>query len=132
LRARLEAMGNENFTPDHWGTAFTWDQMYDSVRTEAGYEFINYLPDNNRKAASLKHSINAAVYAEHWLNGGNRLEFGVQFRHDFPRGDSYFVVLRWDFSAGRGYQDYGPREMKFRELRTRRIPPAFNNTFEAP
>jgi hypothetical protein len=128
VRGRADAASNENGTPDHWGTQIFVEQLFGPVRAEVGYRFTQFLADDDRPSTTLRHSVGGGIFAEHWINGRHRVELGMQYRHDWPNsGDSYFVVFRWDFSQGRGYRDYGPNEMEFRELRRRNIPAADNN-----
>jgi hypothetical protein len=131
LRGYIDVTSNEDFTPDQWGVRFSWNQLLGPVRAEVTYEFREFLKDAERSSASWIQGIAGGLYAECWLNGQHRLELGGQYRHDWPGiGSSYFVVLRWDFSHGRGYKDHGPREMAFRDLRSRSIPSDFNNSLE--
>lgn len=122
---------NENFSPDDWGLRFSWSQLLGNFRGEAAYQFRYFLKDSDRSSSSSLQGVSAGLYAERWLNGRHRVELGVQFRHDWPdSGDSYFFVLRWDFSQGRCYRDYAPHEMGFRDLRSRRLSPGFNNRLQ--
>jgi hypothetical protein len=131
LKAGIQVTGNEDFSPDHWGMVFSWDQLIGPFRGEVAYLFTQWLADSDRKTTSLLQGVAAGLYGEVWLNGCNRIEVGGQYRHDWPgSGDSYFVVISWDFSQGRGYRDYSPHKTKFVDLRSRRIPASFNNSFE--
>jgi hypothetical protein len=131
LKGYIDVASNEDFSPDQWGMRFYWNQLFGPLRTEIGYECRQFLQDRERSSSSWIQGVVGGVYAEHWLNGRHRLEIGGQYRHDWPgTGSSYFAVLRWDFSNGRGYKDYGPREMEFRDLRSRHIPSDFNNQFQ--
>jgi hypothetical protein len=131
LRGYIDMVSNKDFTPDQWGMRFAWNQMLGPLRAEVIYEFRQFLQDADRSSASWIQGIAGGLYAEHWLNGQNRIEFGAQYRHDWPgTGSSYFLVLRWEFSHGRGYKDHSPQEMAFRDLRNRRIPSEFNNLFQ--
>lgn len=131
LRGYIGVTGNEDLTPDQWGMRFSWNQLMGPVRAEVTYELRQFLKDTERSSSSWIQGVAGGLYAECWLDGRHRLELGGQYRHDWPgTGSSYFVVLRWDFSHGRGYQDHGPREIAFRDLRSRRIPSAYNNLFQ--
>jgi hypothetical protein len=131
LKGYIDVASNEDFSPDQWGMRFAWNQLLGPLRAEVGYEFRQFLQDGERSSSSWIQGVVGGLYAEHWLNGRHRLEFGGQYRHDWPgTGSSYFAVLRWDFSNGRGYKDYGPREMEFRELRSRHISADYNNQFQ--
>lgn len=127
----LDASSNENLTPDYWGVRGAWHQLLGPVRTEVAYRFTRFLSDSDRPAPISRQGVWVGLYAEHWINGKNRIEFGGQFRYDWPKsGNSYFFVLSWDFGQGRGYRDQGPQETGFRALRSRRIPSSFNNAFQ--
>ena len=131
LRGLLDMASNENFTPDHWGALLSWSQLLGPLRSEVAYRFTHFLADEDRSSDSFKQGISAGLYGELWLNGRHRIELGGQFRHDWPdSGNSFFFVLSWDFSRGRGYRDYGPRETGFRTLRNQRIPSVFNNSLQ--
>jgi hypothetical protein len=131
LKGYIDVASNEDFSPDQWGMRFYCSQLLGPVRTEIGYECRQFLQDRERSSSSWIQGVVGGVYAEHWLNGRHRLEIGGQYRHDWPgTGSSYFAVLRWDFSNGRRYRDYGPRETEFRDLRSRHIPSDFNNQFQ--
>jgi len=122
-----DLVSNEDFGPDHWGMRFAWQQLLGPLRGEVAYGFRHSL-DGSYGGTEFLQGISAGVYGEYWLNGRHRLELGGQFRHDWPTaGNSYFLVLRWDFSQGRGYKDYAPEDLVFRDIRSRRIPSAFNN-----
>jgi hypothetical protein len=131
LQAGLELAGNEDFTPDHCGLRLSWNQMLGPARGEAAYGFNYYLNDSDRSSDAFLQSVSVALFTELWLDGRHRLELGGQYRHDWPASvDSYFLVLRWNFSNGRGYTDYAPDDMVFRNLRNRAIPARFNNRLE--
>jgi len=128
LQGGVYLMSNEDFTPDNWGMRFSWTQLMGPFHGEVAYRFRYFLDDADRSSASLLHGVSAGVFAEHWVGGRHRVEVGVQFSHDWPdSGNSYYLVLRCDFSQGRGYKDYSPHEAVFRDLRSRLIPAAFNN-----
>jgi hypothetical protein len=132
LKGDIKVGSNEDFSPDHWGMRFSWDQLMGPLRSEVAYEFVQWLADSNRKNTSLLQGIAAGLYGELWLSGRHRIEVGGQYRHDWPgSGNSYFLVISWDFSEGRGYRDYSPHRSEFLDLRTRHIPAAYNNSFQS-
>jgi hypothetical protein len=131
LAGSVDAASNENFSTDHWGMRFSWNQLLGPLRTEIGYRFTRFLSDSDRTKPYWKQGLTGGLFAEYWLNGRHHIEVGAQIRHDWPQsGNSYFLVLSWDFSNGRGYRDRGPKETGFRDLRNRSIPAAFNNSFQ--
>jgi len=131
LRGSVHLMSNEDFTPDNWGVHLSWTQLMGPFQARTAYRFRHFLKDPDRSSASLLQGVSAGLYAEHWVSGRHRVEVGVQYSYNWPdSGDSYFLVLRWDFSQGRRYKDYAPHEMAFRDLRSRRFPGAFNNLLE--
>jgi hypothetical protein len=131
LRGYVDAASNENLSPDYWGVRLAWYQLLGPMRTEIAYRWTQFLADADRFQSFSRQGVWAGLYLEHWINGKNRIEIGGQYRYDWPKsGNSYFLVLSWDFGQGRGYRDEGPHDTGFRELRSRRIPPAFNNTFQ--
>jgi hypothetical protein len=130
LAGSVDAASNENFSTDHWGMRCSWSQLLGPLRSEIGYRFTRFLTDSDRAKPYWKQGLTGGLYAEYWLNGRHRIEVGAQVRHDWPQsGNSYFFVLSWDFSNGRGYRDRGPKETGFRDLRSRSIPGSFNNSF---
>jgi hypothetical protein len=131
LKGEAYLKSNENFSPDDWGVRVSWYQLMGPLRGELVYQFRYFLRDDDRSSKSVLQGVSASLFAEHWIKGRHRIEVGAQFRHDWPdSGDSYFLVIRWDFSQGRHYKDYSPHEMVFRDLRSRRAAAAFNNHLE--
>ena len=132
LKAGLALKSNEDFGLDDWGMRFSWTQLVGAFRGEVAYQFQSFLEDSDRSSDAFRQGVSAGLYYEHWFSGRHRMEIGMQCRHDWPdAGNSYFLALRWDLGNGRGYRDYSPDEMIFRDLRSRRIPPAYNNLLEA-
>ena len=87
--------------------------------------------DADRRDAALRHVLSCQLTRDIWLSIRDRLEIGVQYRHEIPDNiHTGFVFLAWHFSSGRGYRDYWPDEMDFRRLRTWGIPPHHNNSME--
>jgi hypothetical protein len=128
LQGSVSLISNEDFTPDNLYARVSWDQLIGAFRGRVAYQFRYFLNDNDRYSSSYLHGLSAGLFVEHWINGRHRIELGGQFGHYWPdSGNSYYLVLRWDLSQGRGYKDYAPRESVFRALRSRRIPDAFNN-----
>jgi hypothetical protein len=131
LKASLALKSNEDFGLDDWGMRFSWAQLIGSFHGEVACQFQSFLEDSDRSSASLRKGVSAGLYYEHWFSGRSRVEIGIQGRHDWPdSGNSCFLTLRWDVGNGRGYRDYSPDDMEFRDLRSRRIPGAYNNTLE--
>lgn len=131
VKCNFELASNEDFSPDSCGVRLSVAQLIGSVRSELGWRLKQYFSDSDRASSALAQSVSVGAYWERWITGQHRLELGVQYRHDWPNaGSGYFVVMRCDFGRGRGYRDHGPRESPFGDLRSSRLPAAFNNTFE--
>jgi hypothetical protein len=122
LKGGVHLMSNEDFTLDSWGMQVSWTQLMGPLWGEVAYRLKNFLDDADRSSAAWLQGASVGLFAEGWIRGRHRVEFGAQFRHDWPdSGNSYFFMLKWDFSQGRRYQDYGRHELTFRELRSRRV-----------
>jgi len=131
VRCNIELASNEDFTPDSCGLRFTWTQLIGPVRGNLGLRLKQFFSDADRSAGSFVQSAAVGLFCERWLTGQHRVEFGFEYRHDWPGSlSSYFLVVRCDFGRGRGYRDHGPRESPFGDLRSSRLPAAFNNKLE--
>ncbi len=131
LKGALALQSNEDFTPDNAGLRVAWTQLAGPFHGELAYQCRYFLNDTDRSSDSFLQGISAGLMFEHWINGCHRVELGVHYRHDWPHsGNSFVLLLRWDVGAGRRYRDYSPRELVFRDLRSRRFPKAFNNHLE--
>ncbi len=128
VKCNIEAASNEDFTPDSCSIRLAWMQLMGTFRGELAWRLKQFFSDADRASGSIMQSASVGLYCERWATGQHRLEFGLQYRHDWPgSASSYFVVVRCDFGRGRGYRDHGPRESPFRDLRSSRLPAAFNN-----
>lgn len=117
--------------PDHLSVRTGWRQLLGPFRLQAEYQINHYLPDRYRDRAATLDSLRIQILAEKWRAAHQRSEVGADMRYDFANKSAAINVFwRVDFGNGRGFRDYRPGEVEFRDLRQRRLPPEDNNRIE--
>ncbi|AKU10099.1 hypothetical protein AzCIB_0194 [Azoarcus sp. CIB] len=115
-------------SPDHLSGRLGWRQLLGPLRFDANWDGRQYFEDSHRADDSTGGALNLEVGWEHWLPRRERLELGLTLRRDLARDRNLFgLELTWHFGNGRGYRDFRPGEIDFRDLRERRAPQAHNN-----
>jgi hypothetical protein len=94
----------------------------------ASYQYTRFFHDSDRGGASDRHSLAFRASRDFWCTPRDRLEVGIELRHDFPDDlTSGFIFLAWHLSAGRRYRDFWPGEVDFLDLRDALVPRSYQN-----
>lgn len=116
------------FQPDHLGFKVGWQQLLGNVQLDASYQPLHYYSDNLRTNASTQRTWMLNASWNQWNGQQDRLEAGVQLRHDSDTGAvTAMLYFTWHDSNGRRYRDFRSGDVDFRDLRNRTIPATPNN-----
>jgi hypothetical protein len=106
-----------------------WKQYLKGAQLGVSYMLADFFDDEDRSGNRYRQAVAVDVLYDLWVDSCNRLELGVEYRHDFPTNvGSGFVFLSWHFSNGRGYLDFWPGDVDFLPLRTSRVPDGHGNS----
>jgi hypothetical protein len=136
--AALTSDENWNFlAPEHASASIGWKQLLGDWQVEAAYQWTYYFAEQdrdwNRPAAYDKHSLRGGVLWDHAWGGAGRLQLELALQYDLEQGDyGTGLSVHWFPDRGRGYRDFRPGTVDFRDLRERRLPLEFNNRLDAP
>lgn len=96
------------------------------VRLQYGHN--RYLADGDRRQAQSARALSLNIGGELWQSGRHRLQVDLTLARDLTDRLTWGgLVLTWHGGNGRGYTDFRPGEIDFRDLRTRRMPSDDNN-----
>ncbi len=136
--AGLTSDENWNFlAPEHASANVGWKQLLGDWQVEAAYQWTYYFAqedrDWNRPAAYDTHRLRGGVLWDQAWSGLGRLQLEVALQYDLGKGDyGTWMSVNWFPERGRGYRDFRPGTIDFRDLRERRLPLEFNNRLDAP
>lgn len=119
---------DEVLFPDHLSLSMGWKQLLGDFQANAFYRHSLYFPDDDRSGTMARNSIGAEFIYNRWLENLDRLELGATMNWHFETSDfTGALSLTWHFDNGRGFRDFYPGEIEFRDLRQRMIPTSRNN-----
>lgn len=119
LRGALNTNEDLNlFRPDHVYMRLGWRQLIGCVDFETTYRITRYFADSNRSQAVTQHLIDLDLVHDVWAFDRHLGESGVYVQHDIIRhattaGVSFTLYL----DNGRGYRDFPPGNIRFRNAR---------------
>ncbi|MDH3598739.1 MAG: hypothetical protein OEU26_03755, partial [Candidatus Tectomicrobia bacterium] len=117
------------FQPDRLTLRLQWKQLVGALQINTAYRYAHFFADDNRDSAKDRHTLYLDTRWELWRpTGQHRLEVRLRLRYD-PVSNDLGVLLgvAWHMGTGRGYRDFRPGSIDFRDVRQRRIPQVFNN-----
>ena len=123
--------------PEHASVTVGWKQLLGDWQVAAAYQWSYYFAqdgrDWNRSTAYDQHNLRGGVLWEHAWGGAGRVqaELALQYSVD-DREFGTWLSVNWFPDRGRGYRDFRPGTVEFRDLRERRLPLEFNNGMEPP
>ncbi|MBF0612336.1 MAG: hypothetical protein G8345_12370 [Magnetococcales bacterium] len=124
LWAEVGLASNENFNlldPDRLRWQAGWSQLVGPVLLKGGYTGNHYRADQDRSQSHTRQELELAIGFEQWQPDGQRLEWRLSGDRDLGDGKVRAMLeLTWHESGGRGYRDFRPGEIMFREERERR------------
>ena len=136
--AALTSDENWNFfDPEHASATVGWKQLLGDWEAQAAYQWTYYFAqgdhDWNRPEASQSGKLRGEVL---WEGGGGdqgRLRAGLVLRYDIDSREwGSWLSVEWFPDRGRGYRDFRPGAVDFRDLRERMLPLEFNNRMDEP
>jgi hypothetical protein len=123
-------VSNETFQdgPDHLSLEGGWRQKLGALLVAGEYRATRFFADQDRLRAVTRQAVSLELGAETWHRNRQRIELDVRYRyHVKERRSSFGVFLSWFPDHGRGFRDFAPRVLEFRELRERRAARTVNN-----
>ncbi|MDX2503184.1 MAG: hypothetical protein QNL62_01720 [Gammaproteobacteria bacterium] len=110
--------------PEHFSYNMGWLQMLDKFILNMDYRWTHYYSEHNhdwnRSSSSSKAVFNTNLFWESWTSPTNRLLTNVKLSYDTKKHDvSATVGFSYYFDHGRGFRDFRPHSMSFRDLRER-------------
>ncbi len=114
---------NENFiTLDRVSAEIGTRKLLKFTALQLQYRLTAFLPDNDRDELSIRNSLELELRHDIWLTNQNRLEVGGDFRYDIEDTEfSGTIFISWHFGYGRGYSDFRPVRLPFKDLQTRSL-----------
>jgi hypothetical protein len=126
LSAQIKLVTGNNLLPKSINTRIGWKALLG--QTNAGIRLDTQTLRTAADAAAVGGSKNQRQLVAHastdiWLNQQHRLELGVSVRRDLVQHRTTAAIgVALNFGNGRGYRDFLPEEIIFRDLRQRRAP----------
>ncbi len=121
--ARIKSVSNENmniFLPDHISTEAHWNQLFGAVSLDASYRINYYLNDNNRLRASQRQFTKLNLNWQPWITQHKHIEIDAQYNYDIEKNAHLGMLsFTYHFGGTRGYRDFKPGEIDFRQIRER-------------
>ncbi len=111
------------------------NQLAGPIIFSLDYGIKHYYKTRNpiRPLSFNRHTINFAISYNEWLRNHERLEWrfdvGRIFDANLPKNQSGvkawvgLLSFTWHFGNGRDFRDFSPREILFRDIRERSLPP---------
>lgn len=127
--ARAAVVSNQDLhapVVDHVSGWLGWRQYAFGAVADLGYRIGAFWEDEDRRSNVVRHAVFARISYDFWAGPKDRIELGVEYRHDFPDDrDVGLFSITWYFSNGRSYEDSPPGTVPFEDLRAARVPPAY-------
>mgnify|MGYP001766192800 FL=1 len=125
------------FDPEHASATVGWKQLLGDWEAHAAYQWTYYFAqgdhDWNRPKALRNNTLRGAVLWDGAWGGQGRLRAGLELQYDIDsREVGSWLSLEWFPDRGRGYRDFRPGQIDFRDLRERMLPLEFNNRMDEP
>jgi hypothetical protein len=125
------------FEPEHASATVGWKQLLGDWQVNAAYRWTHYFAqgghDWNRPRASDSQTLRGAIWWDGAWGGTGRLQAGLEAEYDPDNRDyGIWLSLHWFSDRGRGYRDFRPGTVDFRDLRERLLPLDFNNHMDEP
>jgi hypothetical protein len=114
---------NENLDigkPDHYSAETHWKQLLGNVVLDGYYRAAYYQIDNDRTARETRSYVGLDLNWQRWAIDQHRIELSAQYSYDMQRKAHLAMLsLSVHFGQGRGYRDFAPGEIDFRDIRQR-------------
>lgn len=119
---------DDGLVPDHLSLSVGWKQLLGEFQLNALYRGSAYMDDRNRSGTLFRNSIGAEFLFNRWLENLDRVELGASMNWHFESSEfTGLLSFTWHFDNGRGFRDFYPGEIDFRDLRQRMTPTSRNN-----
>lgn len=125
------------FDPSQFGAAVAWKQLLGDWQVNVAYQWTYYFAqgdhDWNRPNATDSSTLLGNVLWDQSWGGDGRLRLGLALQYDLDNSDyGVWFGINWFPDRGRGYRDFRPGTVDFRDLRERNLPLDFNNRMDRP
>jgi hypothetical protein len=124
LSSQIKATSKANLSPQALAINLSGKQMLGPLVLDLQFDAAHFRADGGSIPARTLRSAALAANYEHWLGNGYRIEVGANLKHDLNLNRvSAGIAVALHMGNGRGYLDFAPDEIAFRDLRQRRINP---------
>jgi len=114
--------------PDHFSLEGGWRQKIGALLLAGEYRAARFLAGQDRGRAVTRQALSLELGVETWHRNRQRIELDFRYRYHLrERRSSAGLFLNWYPDHGRGFRDFAPRSLEFRELRERRAARTVNN-----
>ncbi len=121
--ASAKLASGRTLLPDVLSTQLSIKQLVGKSMLGVQYDASLLRSEGSQRLARNSQTISLTASSEIWLKQQHRLELGVNLQHDLRQHrNSAGVALVLHFGNGRGYRDFSPNEIRFRDLRQQRAP----------
>lgn len=121
--AKINTVSNENmnfFKPDYFSTEAHWKQLLGEVYLDAGYRISFFQKDRDRQSDIKRQATKLKLGWDIWTQKKNRFEISGVYNYDIDRKAHLGMLsFSYHFGEGRGYRDFKPGDIDFRQIRTR-------------
>ena len=127
-------LGGERISNPNWMDTdqirgrFGWRMLWGNTRWDINARKTDFWADDDRTLDRTRRVFQARVLLEKWYKPRLRIELSASLDRDMDTDDKTLrVQLSLYQSEGRGYIDFSPTELLFRDLREARLTPELNN-----
>lgn len=115
---------NENpVDPDHLDLRAAWRQRLAGLQLDLEARHTRYLADDDRAADGRRTRLALGLDWERWRADGERWAMGLDLVRDLDADEwSAGLGLTLHLGTGRGYRDFAPGTLSFRDLRSGVVP----------
>ena len=105
-----------------------WRLLKGNVRWDINLRKTQFKADDDRYFDAERNILQTRLLLEKWIKPRYRLELSASLQRDMDTDEKTLAVqLSLHQSEGRGYLDYSPAELLFRDIRQAKLLPELNN-----
>lgn len=123
------------FDPEQAGAKVAWKQLFGELEAELAYQYVHYVGQGhhnwNRTQSAQRDALLGNLNWDHTWGGKGMLRANLALQYSlYFRQLGAWLSFEWFPDHGRGYRDFRPGQVEFRDLRERRLPLDFNDQLD--